>query len=37
MSIKSTIKNGFKLKAIAGVVVGIVIYNVVKTKIPALG
>lgn len=36
MSIKSVVKQGLNLKAILGVIVGIVLFNVIKTKIPQI-
>lgn len=36
MNVKSVIKQGFNIKAILGVVVGIVLFNVLKTKIPQI-
>lgn len=36
MSLKSTIKSGLNVKAIIGVVVGIVLFNLVKTKFPQI-
>lgn len=36
MSIKSVVKEGLGLKAIAGVILGIVLFNVLKTKIPQI-
>lgn len=36
MSIKSVVKQGLNIKAIVGVIVGIVLFNVIKTKIPQI-
>ena len=36
MNVKSVVKQGLNLKAIGGVVLGIVLFNVIKTKIPAI-
>lgn len=37
MSLKSTVKSGLNLYAIGGVIVGILVFNFAKTKIPQLG
>lgn len=37
MSIKSVVKQGLNVKAILGVIAGIVLFNVLKTKIPQIG
>lgn len=36
MSVKSVVKQGLNVKAILGVVAGIVLFNIVKTKIPQI-
>lgn len=36
MSIKSVVKQGLNIKAILGVIAGIILFNVIKTKIPQI-
>lgn len=36
MDFKSVVKQGLSVKAILGVVLGIVIFNIIKTKIPQI-
>lgn len=36
MSVKAIVKQGLNVKAILGVIAGIVLFNVLKTKIPQI-
>lgn len=37
MSVKSIVKQGLNVKAVLGVIAGIILFNVIKTKIPQIG